>query len=814
MRVKNRYYQQISKEINAAVDNVAPQGTPFREEMFDKLCAFFGRYFCESGSVYFRHIPAFYPARERVYADGRDMELTWKTRGLYYVKSDYLIQSMPVRVGDETNVRRFYFDATKVEHKKNNERRDFVFTYTKLRKNEGENEAVIAVAFSQKGTKTKDDEVLKEMRNDSFDCDEKEWANACAIFRRQTEADFFIHKNAGAFLREQFDMWMYQYIFREESSFGEERMCQLRGLREIAEKIIAFIGQFEDELARVWQKPKFARGGGYVITVNKLTPEVLQKAAKHAGAKEQMQEWLDLGLIDDKFKFIGAGKSNKRFLPLDTKYFKGMEEEILECLGDLDVALDGEMVKSDNWQALNTLRRKYEGRVKCIYIDPPFNLDGSDQFNYRTNYKDANWATMLENRLSLAHDFLAKDGAIFVRCDYHGDHIIRFLMDYVFGHANLKNPIVIKRGKQTLGQRTMYASATDVLYFYCKDKNEFVFNPFKRPRYKWEAKGSNLMMTGEGNPEDKAYEFRLPSGEKAILVPPPNRRWKFNHEVMDKMQSKGIIYFAKSRYGEDSGVKKIVDGKEVPVDIVPSFKFDQEKTVNSNWTDISGYSPDWNFDTENDERVVQRSVITSGQDGIVLDFFAGSGTTQAVAQKLGRKWLGIEMGEHFDTVIIPRLKKVLAGHKSGISQEIEYKGGGAFAYYALEQYEETLAKMRYKDGDLLDSEGARTPFEQYVFLTDDKMAHATKLKGDNKTRKSRKTGIKNAEIDINLLALYDNVNLPQTLANAIGSPLRRCSIKILEYASNAQYPADTSKMTEEQKMELLTVLSPYLWWGK
>ena len=110
--------------------------------------------------------------------------------------------------------------------------------------------------------------------------------------------------------------------------------------------------------------------------------------------------------------------------------------------------------------------------------------------------------------------------------------------------------------------------------------------------------------------------------------------------------------------------------------------------------------------------------------------------------------------------------------------------------------------------------GARTPFEQYVFLTDDKMAHATKLKGDNKTRKSRKTGIKNAEIDINLLALYDNVNLPQTLANAIGSPLRRCSIKILEYASNAQYPADTSKMTEEQKMELLTVLSPYLWWGK
>ena len=840
MRIKNRYYLQISEKIDEMVDAIAPTGEAFREEIFDKLCTFFGRYFCESGSVYFRRIPAFYPAREQVYADGRDMELTWKTRGLYYVKSDYLIQSMHVHVGDEKNLRRFYFDAASVKHRKNNERRDFVFAYKKFCKTE--NEAVITVSFSENGSKTKDDEVLKKMRNEGFSCNEEEWANACAIFRRQTEADFFIHKDAGAFLREQFDMWMYQYMFREESDFGEERMRQLRGLREIAEKIITFIGQFENELVRVWKKPKFARGGGYVITANKLTLKVLQKATKHAGAKKQTQEWRDLELVGNKFKFADIGKDDKCFLPLDTKYFKDMEEEILACLGDLDIALDGEMIKSDNWQALNTLRRKYEGRVKCVYIDPPFNLDTSDQFNYRTNYKDASWATMLENRLALARDFLSVDGSIFVRCGHDGNHILRFVLNLVFGNDNYKNEIIVRRAEKEKGElmkqfKAMTAMMVnyDVIYWFSitpgarfnfitksidKNKGKAKWHSFwkaeDRKDMRYNLLGVDLSQTGKGQwMWEKSRAMRAVNNYKEYLEKYSQTMdleayWRHYSGAYYEKHNTPLEFVRRDINKRNKGVSS-VSVSSVKYWISPRVSI----VSDNNWTDIKGYSNDWRFKTENSESLLYRILKHIPNDGdVVMDFFAGSGTTQAVAQKLGRKWLGVEMGEHFDTVIMQRLKKVLAGYASGISNETEYKGGGAFAYYALEQYEEALTKMRYKDGDLLNNEKTRKPFEQYVFLTDDKMAYVTTLKGDGKISKRRKAGVSKAKIEINLSALYDDINLPVTLANAIGSPLRRRTAKTLEYANGAQFPVVLSKMTEEQKINLLTILRPYLWWGE
>jgi adenine specific DNA methylase Mod len=122
------------------------------------------------------------------------------------------------------------------------------------------------------------------------------------------------------------------------------------------------------------------------------------------------------------------------------------------------------------------------------------------------------------------------------------------------------------------------------------------------------------------------------------------------------------------------------------------------ETLGSNWTDISGYSPTHGFTTENSEELLQRVIeSTSNQNDLIFDFFLGSGTTTAVAHKLGRKWIGIEMGDHFYNVILPRMKKVLAYDKTGISKEIKkYKGGGFFNYCELEQYEETLANTVYE----------------------------------------------------------------------------------------------------------------------
>ncbi|MDD9857904.1 MAG: site-specific DNA-methyltransferase, partial [Gammaproteobacteria bacterium] len=136
MRMKRGYFRSIRPQLMDKIDQRAEQHTSFREELFDKLHTFFSRYFCESGSIYFRHLPAFAKTYERVYADGSDVALSWKTRTLYYVKSDVLVRSMPVELNEEgkpQNTRRFYFDASAIEHKKNNERREFVFTFDEVK---------------------------------------------------------------------------------------------------------------------------------------------------------------------------------------------------------------------------------------------------------------------------------------------------------------------------------------------------------------------------------------------------------------------------------------------------------------------------------------------------------------------------------------------------------------------------------------------------------------------------------------------------------------------------------------------------------
>ncbi len=465
-------------------------------------------------------------------------------------------------------------------------------------------------------------------------------------------------------------------------------------------------------------------------------------------------------------------------MPLDTVHFKDLQCEILECLGDLDSALDGEMIKSDNWQALNTLRNKYRQKIKCIYIDPPFNLDSSDQFAYRTNYKDANWATMLENRLTLARDFLADDGGILVRCDYNGNWIVRCLLDSIFGHDNFKNEVIVNRTQEffkspTPKQKKLMHDVDSILISGKSDETRISRIRVERTDNVWHQP----FLPKRG---DKDIT-RIIDGKK--YTAPNGRQWGLSQDDIDMYYKKGRINIEKN-----------------PIQYSPIWR-----NIKNNWTDIPGYSRGWGFDTENSEELLSRSIqAMSETKEYCLDFFSGSGTTQAVAQKLGRKWLGVEMGEHFDTVILPRLKKVLSGHKSGISKNVEYKGGGGFVYYSLEQYEETLKNMRYKDGDLIDNVASRTPFEQYVFLTDDKFAKALSIKGKGEKGK----------IQINLSSLYKDIDLPQTLSVAIGSPLRRLTETTATFANGNIIKLNPAEMSEKEKEYLIKILRPFLWWGR
>src|SRR4030043_2418331 len=373
MKMKSRYYEKgLLPKLHEDIEKALKSFPHFRDELFDKLYTFFSRYFSESGSIYFRYTPLHQNVYEKVYTDDKDVMLFYKTHMLYYVKTERLFKNLEVEIDGQ----KFFFDVSTLEHKKANEKREIIYSLKELRE---DGTLVFTVAYSEKGKKTKIDEILKSLKKSGFKLPEELLERAFRVFEKQSEVDYFINKNAKAFFEEQFSLWLYQYVFSGESEWTEARIKQLQTLKDIAFKIIAFISQFEDDLVKIWNKPKFVLNSNYVITLDKImnpSPlsgkakgegenlELIEKILKHPNFKSQIEEWQQLGIVGESFKksdilkkdLTGTHQSKKyRYLPIDTKYFKDLEFEILELFDSMDEALDGWLIKSENYQALNTV---------------------------------------------------------------------------------------------------------------------------------------------------------------------------------------------------------------------------------------------------------------------------------------------------------------------------------------------------------------------------------------------------------------------------------------------------------------------------
>jgi len=410
--------------------------------------------------------------------------------------------------------------------------------------------------------------------------------------------------------------------------------------------------------------------------------------------KNQRKEWEELGFEIPKTK----EELKYRKLPIDTSYFpEAFKEKLLEKLtekADLDDLLDGILIKSENWQALNLLLEKYKGKVQTIYIDPPFNKEQDADYLYNVKYKDSTWATMLENRVRLARDLLSDRGSIFVRCDYNGNWIVRPLMDEIFGKENFRNEIVLKRGYVPKGMTNQYITGTDYLMFYGKNKERIFFIGSKRKIKEEERQWISLDMPGQR----KTYELQVRYFFGKPWLPPKGQHWGLSQEKINEYEKKGWIRINPNRtYIDTQG--NIVKG-------MPEYLKEPELLLDTNWTDIKSYEThNTFFQTENSEILLKRVIEGVSNEGdLVMDFFLGSGTTTAVAHKLKRKWIGVEMGEHFWTVVLRRMKKVLYYDKSGISKEKDVKerynektAGGFFKYQILEQYEDTLDNIELKE---------------------------------------------------------------------------------------------------------------------
>ncbi len=814
MRIKSRYYEEgVFPRLREDIEQALAPFPEFREELFDRLYTFFKRYFSESGSIYFRFTPPHEHVYEKVYTDDRDVALFWKTHMLYYVKTDRLFHSMTVEVDGF----RFFFDVSTLEHKKANEKRALVYAFEERR---SDGTLVFTVTYSEKGRKTRLNDIRRAIKDalglKKYTAQvpaEETLERAFRLFERQSEVDYFINKDARQFLREQFNLWLYQYVFEPEQRGGtvwtERRIKQLQALKEIAYKIIDFIAQFEDELVRIWNKPKFVLGSHYVITLDRIMAVGAQRAVPllerlfaHPGMTAQVQEWRDLGMVGEDFTVAQVwveGPTGKRlheryqYLPLDTKYFPDLEMAILALFDHLDQALDGWLVHSENYQALNTMLPKFRERVKTIYIDPPYNT-GNDEFIYSDRFRHSSWLTMMENRLGLSREWLREDGAIFVSIDDNERDHLKMMMDTVFDGQNYCNSIIWVYGTTARGAKAVTSKLPrnyDEILFYAKNIDDLQTN---KVYYPVKFTISEARQQGFRQDEEGRWFKTAPRGD-------------YTDESIEQLRKVGRVYETSSGNIRIKYFLRAENGFVI-----------EDKLIGDVWTDIPDMmhtpkSERLNFETQKPVALLSRILKFSGDEkDICLDFFAGSGTTAHAVINLNRedggrrRYILVEMADYFHTVLLPRIKKVVFSDKwkDGKARE-DGQGISHFVkYFRLEQYEEVLRKARYRDDDA--PLFLQDPYTQYVFLRDPKML-------DNAETGEPVVEVDTArdEIRVDLSKLYPDIDLAETLSCLTGKWIHR-----IHPAEDDPTQPGTVEFADGTTVDLQNppweMVKPLIWW--
>ncbi|EKE4922123.1 site-specific DNA-methyltransferase [Campylobacter jejuni] len=708
--IKEKYFQKIKDYLDTQ---------NLYTDTYNKLYNFFSTYLNETGTPFFYDTPMYKNIYARVYSNSKDTSLFYKTQNLYYVKSDTIYNPLSLQSEDKKYTLNFLTDEYEQNADNNKSKINF---YLQNIQDDNINIKVInsknndgANVFKQNSSEFSD-VFLKTLKNAQINIkEEEELKKLFKTYKKQNEVDFFIHKNAKEFLKEQFDLWLFSYVNDSITDWTKEKIDEINDLKQIAFAIIDMIADFENELKAIWLKPKFAKNAHYVFSLDTIkshsnnADEILNSIYKDINFNEQIAEWKELNFINDEFDIKAINDEKYKFLPLDTKYLS--EEnyyKLLQSFENLDEILNGELVKADNFQALNSLMPKYQGKIDLIYIDPPYNT-GNDGFVYTDKFNHSSWLAMMKNRLDLAKEFLKNSGSIFISIDDNEQARLKILCDEVFGEENFVANVIWRKRAGGGNDSNHIAVEQEYINIYAKNIEHLKTYGIARTnisQYKKDEKGYYLEKplndTSLQDSPGLHYDIKLPSGK---ILKGSEHQWKVSENTFYSRLERDEIIF---KNNDKVYYKHYID---IASNLKPSSIW-YDFVLNADATnEIKLNFENKIFDTPKPEKLLKRICdIGSNQNSLVLDFFVGSGTTIATAHKLKRKWLGVEMGEHFYKVIIPRMKKVLNGFVCGISKEVEFKGGGAFRYYELESYEESLENCEYilsSDNALIDYRKSR-----------------------------------------------------------------------------------------------------------
>lgn len=354
---------------------------------------------------------------------------------------------------------------------------------------------------------------------------------------------------------------------------------------------------------------------------------------------------------------------------------------------------DNMLIHGDNLLALKALEAEFAGKVKCVFIDPPYNT-GSAFAHYDDGLEHSIWLGLMRDRLEIIRRLLSDDGSLWVTLDDNEAHYFRVLCDEIFGRKNFVANVVWQKRIGPDNRLPLGAAHDHILVFApnaekfqarankvphtSKQLAEFK-NPDNDPRGPWTSSSN---FSAQGYRPNQMYKITTPSGEE--YYPPKGRCWVTIESEYQRLLAEGRMWFG-------------ADGRGMPRK--KTYLNEQEGRMSWTWWPndevgntqeskkeiISLFGPEDVFDTPKPERLLHRILhIATNPGDLVLDSFAGSGTTGAVAHKMGRRWIMVELGDHCTTHIVPRLQKVIeASDQGGISKTVEWKGGGGFRYYEL-----------------------------------------------------------------------------------------------------------------------------------
>lgn len=750
------------KELRKQLGDSAVDVTALENEVFSHLFNFFRRYYSEGDFISLRRY------KEGVYAipyEGEEVKLHWANADQYYVKSSETFRDYTFKVAGGKRVR-VHLVAASTEQDNNKpaqvKERRFVLAENPLSEENGE--LFIRFEYRPFEGKEKQDDLNKQAIQailKSPGC--KEWlAELGALaptdknrdrtvlekhlmqYTARNTFDYFIHKDLGGFLRRELDFYIKNEVMHlddiehESAPKVEQYLSQIKVIRSIAHKIIQFLEQLENFQKKLWLKKKFVIETNYCITLDRVPEELYPEIAKNDAQRE---EWVRLFAIDEIKKDLNQPGYSKPLsaeflkgnphLVLDTRFFSGdFTDSLLRLLDGIDSSTSGLLIHSDSFHALSFLGRRYCRGINCMYIDPPYNT-GNDGFIYRDSYQHSSWLAMIGCRLSVANVLLDSEGSHWVSIDDNENANLRHLLDLHLGGHNFIATVIWHKVDSPKNSAVHFSVDHDYVLVYANDasywrpnglpRTEAMLdrykNPDNDPRGQWllsDLAARNYYSEGQ-------YPITTPGGN-VISGPPAGSYWRVSKKKFDELVADNRIWWGQSGNNRP-GMKRFLS--EVREGVVPQTYW--------HWRDVgstrnakqelsklmNAQSGEELFITPKPTGLVRRIVqigTNPSNSSVVLDYFAGSGTTGHAVLKQNsedggnRRFILVEMGHYFDQILVERICRCLH------TPNQDKHGSGIIKYIRLESYEDALNNLELKrsnqQGMFLDADAEMR--EQYV----------------------------------------------------------------------------------------------------